>query len=147
MNKILDVSGRYWCKTVWVLTQVFLILSVSTQNIFLSFLCSSTTEWKISFCGVLETHFTDRFWKREDAEPWPHFRQFLDGLIGENDVGSKIVQRFVILKATQLTWWFVCVCVFVSGGLDDKLIFGIKCFSKAISLHFLYAPILLFQLV
>lgn len=46
---------------------------------------------------------------------------------------------------TQL---MVCVCVCVrceSGGLKKELIFGIKCFSKAISLHFLFAPILLFQ--
>lgn len=80
---------------------MFLLLRVSTENIFLSFLCSSTIEWKLNFCGVLEIHVIDRFWKAEDTEPQPHFRKFLDMLKDENDGGWKMVLKW--LKDSQ--WW------------------------------------------
>lgn len=75
----------------------------------------------------------------------PIFRKFLDVLIGEYDVGSKIVQILDMEGYTTQLMVCMCVCVCESGGLKKVLIFGIKCFSKAISLYFLFAPILLFQ--
>lgn len=67
-----------------MLTQVFLLVRVITENIPLSSLCHSTIEWKINFCEVLEIHVTDRFWKVEDTDPQTDFGKFLDVLKNEN---------------------------------------------------------------
>lgn len=52
-------------------------------------------EWKFHFCGILETHVTERFWKAEDIETYPHFRKFLDKLKDENYGGSKIILNWL----------------------------------------------------